>query len=149
MKDHCDKDAFAFSATLLAHRLLRSEIKNLDEYCITFAPRSPISKIKCGFDQSEKIALCLSKELFGDSSRCVNLIGRKFFSKTQKFLSASERRKSMHKNLFVRKGVDIPEKVIVIDDVTTTGATLEEISLLLKDAGVCECVLIALACKEG
>lgn len=148
MKDHRDKDAFALGASLIAHRLLRSGLTNLDEYCITYAPRSPISRLTCGFDQSREIALCLADELFGDKSRCVDLIGRRFFSKTQKLLGARARRKSTSGSLFLRSGVKIPEKIIVVDDVVTTGATLERISRLLADAGAQKCVLISVACRE-
>ncbi len=41
------------------------------------------------------------------------------------------------------------EKVIVVDDIYTTGSTMDEVSGVLKAAGVKEIYFIALACGAG
>ena len=54
----------------------------------------------------------------------------------QKTLDRNERLETIGKSYFVKKGVKkIPEIVCLIDDVMTTGATLESCAEKLKEAG--------------
>jgi ComF family protein len=54
----------------------------------------------------------------------------------QTFLSGQARRKNLEGAFTVKQGIDLPKSVLLIDDVITTGATLEACSILLRKAGV-------------
>lgn len=146
MKDHYDEDAFRYSAQLLLHRLLAAGVSP-HGYTVTFAPRSPLSRLLCRFDQSEEIAKALSREIFGDASHCVPLVSRSFFSRPQKSLDAEERAKNVKRHLRLKTGAAVPERIILLDDVTTTGATLERIAQLFYENGAKECLSLVLAAK--
>ena len=55
---------------------------------------------------------------------------------TQVGLSASERSLNLIDAFVVRPGVALPDQVILIDDVATTGSTLSECARALRRAGV-------------
>ncbi len=145
MKDYKDKDAFNFSASLIHQNLYMDGYENLGDYYITFAPRNPITKLKKKFDQSEEIGKCLALEMFGTTDRCISTITRSFRSSQQKELSAEQRRMNVEGTLSLKKNITLPKKLIVIDDVTTTGETLYAIRDILKENGVEECILFAFA----
>ena len=56
------------------------------------------------------------------------------FSRRQLTLSREERLKNRKKIFSVKKIVKIPEKVILFDDVLTTGSTINECAKILKNA---------------
>ncbi len=145
MKDHKDPDAFRYAAELVTYRIMRAMLDNVEDYFITFAPRTPMTRITKGFDQSEEIAKQVACQLLGDENRCIRLIHRKFASKQQKLLKSADRRKNSKEHLSLKRNASVPEKIIVIDDLTTTGSTLESIKKLLIDGGCRECVLVTVA----
>lgn len=84
-----------------------------------------------GFNQSLELALPISKALgLTINNRCVK---RTSAGKTQHFLSRKERQKNA-KRLFEVVG-EIPKKIVIIDDIYTTGATMTDLCLCLKGAG--------------
>lgn len=94
----------------------------------------PLSKERLktrGFNQSQILAEKLSKEtgiLFDN-----NVIVRKINTHTQTNLNKFERRKNLDNVFEVVNNVDIKDKnILIIDDVITTGSTLNEMAKLLK-----------------
>lgn len=84
-----------------------------------------------GYDQSRLIARHLAKQL---GLPCRSLLSRSNNSRQvgssrgQRFLRAAE--------AFCLKNIDVNSKhILIVDDVTTTGATIETIAKLLKKAG--------------
>ena len=99
-------------------------------------------KLVRGFNQSELLA----KEI-GNFLNCpvINLLKRKKFTSPQAEISDWQKRKENISGVFClsptypqiyrfRK----PIKVIIVDDVATSGATLEEAANVLKEAGIKE-----------
>ncbi len=84
-----------------------------------------------GFNQSEVIANLFAKKL---GLKINNNLSRVVYTVQQAKLSGEERRKNLQ-NAFVFNG-EVPEKVLLVDDVYTTGATMQECAKVLKDNGV-------------
>lgn len=136
----------AFKAEYIAglfYMLVPTDIK-FD--AVVYPPRSAKNKMKYGFDQAEIISKALAKKL---GIPCLNVLkrtsgGRK--SKEQKLLSAEQRIKNVKGAFEVDKSLtDGLDKVILFDDVMTTGATVSECAKLLKKAGVQKVFAIAVA----
>jgi len=86
-----------------------------------------------GFNQSEKIAEIISKNLNLDIDN--QSLARIKHKKAQAKLNEKQRRKNI-KNCFEFFGDNLKNKnIILIDDVTTTGSTLDECARILKDNG--------------
>jgi ComF family protein len=116
-------------ANLLAEKIL--EVLSdpiLKDACLVPVPPRP-GKIKdTGWDQVDYLVKRLSK--VGVSiCRCL----KRTKSKTQKRLSRAERIENLKGRISVYKKV--PKNVLVIDDVITTGSTMEVCSSVLKENG--------------
>lgn len=92
-------------------------------------------KIRRGYNQAELLAQTISQET---GIPIQNVLTRVKNTKTQTRLSENERCDNV-KNAFTVQTNDIKDKkVLLIDDVLTTGATIQECARVLKDAGACE-----------
>ena len=106
----------------------------MDDSLIYLSPL-PLSKNRQnwrGFNQSELIA----KSFNEDYNYKINYdLKRIKDTKVQSSLNEKERAENI-KNCFVWAGQDLKDKVIIlVDDVITTGATLNEAARILKDSG--------------
>lgn len=102
------------------------------EVIITHVPTAGNRVRQRGYDQSRLIAGNISVRR---KWRRQTLIIRKGSSR-QVGASRKERFKHLEKALAIKKNVDIRGKhILLIDDVTTTGATIEAAAKVLKDAG--------------
>ncbi|MDD6920556.1 MAG: ComF family protein [Eubacteriales bacterium] len=94
---------------------------------------------KRGFNQSENIAKVLAEKLGVLYDK--NLLKREIETRSMKSLSSEERKRNI-KNAFIietyNKNLIKYNKVLLVDDIYTTGATLNEASRVLKEAGVRE-----------
>lgn len=119
-------------------------IKGID--VITFVPLHTRKSIARGFNQSELIASCIGRQLDIPVISCMEKIS---FKKNQNELSREDRlvnvddtfspRESAKRNIV--RGSDI----LIIDDVMTTGATLNEASRILLEAGASRVRCLTLA----
>ncbi len=96
---------------------------------------------KRGYNQARSLAEQLSKELQVPCSGCLKKIRR---TKTQHELSGWERR-SAQKDSYGCEALH-GEKILLVDDICTTGSTLKECACTLKAAGS-SCVIAATVCK--
>jgi predicted amidophosphoribosyltransferase len=96
---------------------------------IPVPPRA--GKLKtAGWDQVELIARTLEKLYHVPVLRCL----KRLASKTQKELGKSERMTNLKGRIVCRGGA--PEEAVIVDDVFTTGATMNVCAEALKEAGV-------------
>lgn len=105
----------------------------------------PVSKkklIKRGYNQAELIATHLSKLLH---VRVEKNIVEKIDSEQQKKLNIDEREKNSKRSFILGKNIVKLSSVLIVDDVFTTGSTVDYISYLLKNAG-CKKVYYTAVC---
>jgi len=87
-----------------------------------------------GFNQSDEIAMTLSKALNCPLDR--KLLQRQLNNRHQSGLDAKQRRKNVRGVFRVTTSKTTYNHVAVIDDVMSTGSTVNEIARLLKKSGV-------------
>ena len=136
LKYNFAKDISKILAQFLNNFILKYQKENnLDLKNFLFIP-VPLHKKKKnfrGFNQSEEINKELSS-LLNLKSDSKNLIRIKN-TKAQAKLNAKERKENV-KNSFFWKGENLKRKnIILLDDVFTTGATLDECARILKENG--------------
>jgi ComF family protein len=88
-----------------------------------------------GFNQAQLLSQALSLELNAPVDE--NLVKRSKFTQPQTTLTADERQKNIT-GAFEAIGDISGKKIIIVDDVVTSGATLNEIAKLLKRHGALE-----------
>ena len=130
----------AYFADLMMERM---GLELLEEYCdcIVAVPMHSAKLRKRGYNQAQLLADELSRKLNVPASHCLKKVRR---SETQHELSGRERRKAQ-KNSYGCTALH-GEKVLLIDDICTTGATLRECARTLRAAGA-SCVIAATVCK--
>jgi ComF family protein len=96
-------------------------------------PLHPARQRERGFNQASLLAKSLSAET-SMASRPV--LQRVRYTTTQTALDRSERMENLHNAFRLRKNADVRGlRVLLIDDVLTTGSTLSECARVLKRAG--------------
>jgi ComF family protein len=124
-----------FFSELLALRIRQLHKKPFE--AVTYVPRRKRGIRTAGYDQAKLLAEEVARVL---EIKCITML-RRHGSEEQKLLSASERRASM-KNRYSVIGENILSKsepynrVLLIDDVCTTGATLDACAALLRKEGI-------------
>jgi competence protein ComFC len=120
-----------------------SDILNYKEYIIAYIPLSKKSQKARGFNQCEYIARKIAANL---EIEAVELLIKVKETKEQKKLKKDERFENIRGAFGFKKGINVKNKnIILIDDVTTTGATLKEASELLKKFNIGDIKLLTLA----
>jgi len=90
-------------------------------------------KIWRGYNQSEILAKTISNEVH---IPFMPLIRKQKSTKQQATLTSRERIKNVEDVFYVVKNSEIPKVVLLVDDVYTTGATMNSAAKVLKNAGV-------------
>jgi competence protein ComFC len=130
------KEIFEDLGEIMSIFLKNSDIK---DYYVAFVPVTKRKLIDRGFNQSEVLAEKLAKNL--------NL---NIFSDLVKIKDTEDQAKlDFEKRLNNLNGVfkvksNPPKKIILVDDVKTTGATLKECAKVLKEAGAKEIIALTI-----
>jgi ComF family protein len=96
-------------------------------------PLHPTRQRERGFNQASLLAELLSAEVSIPSKL---LLERVRYTTTQTALDRAERMENLHNAFRLRKNMDVRGlRVLLIDDVLTTGSTLNECARILKRAG--------------
>jgi competence protein ComFC len=119
------------------------KLSNLEINIITHIPLHWAKHLKRGFNQSSLIEKMISRELRIHSK---TLLVRSKFTKSQTKLATKKRRKNIIDAFKPIKCEQIKnKKILLIDDVYTTGSTLREASKVLLKAGAKEIYILTLA----
>ena len=96
-------------------------------------PLHPARQRERGFNQADMLAELLSAQT---SIPCKALLQRIRYTTTQTSLDRAERMENLRNAFRLRKNADVRGlRVLLVDDVLTTGSTLSECSRVLKRAG--------------
>lgn len=138
------EDAYILSKDLAKGLIpLVKKLENYKSYDLAFIPLSSEKTRSRGYNQAKLLADEVGEKL---KLRVVDLMQRLPQEETQVLSQTKVARKQNIKGVFqIKKNADIPERIILIDDVVTTGATVEEATKILKRAGVRKVVVVALA----
>lgn len=116
---------------------------DFDDFVITFIPIHSTRRRYRGYNQSELLARRIALKL---NRPCIELLVRQKKTESQIFSSsAGERRRNIRSSMKVSPAFEKPAKVLLVDDVITSGATIEEASKILKRAGTKKVVAISVA----
>ena len=123
---------------------VRKHYENIDFDFVTFVPMRWEDKANRGYNQAELLANIVASEC-GIPLKDVLVKKRK--TKMQKRQKAKERFANMYNAFDVKEDADIlNKKILLIDDVKTTGATLTSVALTLKAYGASSvhCAVLAI-----
>jgi len=96
-------------------------------------PLHPTRERERGFNQASLLSELLSAQI---SIRSQRVLERVRYTTTQTALDRSERIENLYNSFRLRKNADVRGlRVLLIDDVLTTGSTLSECARVLKRAG--------------
>lgn len=121
--------------------LARDMAKSLQNGCIlrqdalvTYVPRSPSARLEKGTDQARELAMELGRFCTLESRSLLVCVKD---GRVQKDLNVKERMTNARE--IYQKGRDCPDlagrQVILVDDVLTSGATLNACAAILREAG--------------
>lgn len=146
MKFQNRRDYIAFYAEAMEHALC-GYLERWRPQLIIPAPMHPKKKRSRGYNQAELLAEELGR-LTGIRCepgllRCVKMLP------PQKELGRAERKKNLRGSFVLTKRLEGLERVLIVDDVYTTGSTIDEISRTLKAGGVQHTFFIVLCTGKG
>ncbi len=112
---------------------------------ITYLPRTPAALRRDGFDHGRRLAALCARST---GARLCTLLDRSG-AEEQKTLDAQGRRENAEASLRLRRGASVRgEKIILCDDVVTSGATAARAARLLLAEGA-EAVFLLTALRTG
>jgi competence protein ComFC len=136
--------AYEVLAAMIAQKI-KQQFPNLltSNFFLTPIPLNNSRKRWRGFNQAEVLCQELSKQLI---LPCISVLVRGKSTKTQKDLKKEQRQKNMQDAFILAKNAAIRGKnIILVDDVTTTGATLQEAAKILKRNGAKKVICLTIA----
>lgn len=112
---------------IMIEKLLQN---NLEEEVITFVPMYKSRERERGYNQSKILAENIAKKL---DLRCIDVFSKIKDTKFQVGLKKNQREINLKDAFKVTK---VPEKIIIVDDVITTGTTISELVKIAKKSGI-------------
>lgn len=125
---------------ILAQQFLDSE--PIVRAPICYVPMHRSSLRKRGFNQAQHFAKWLAEHW---QVELLDLLHCHRPHQSQKTLTASQRSKNLRDSFSVAAKHPLPKQLIIVDDVMTTGATLNTLSKLLKKQGATRIDVVCLA----
>lgn len=132
---------------LLAMRILEQDPEGFD--ALTWVPTHPLRQLRRGYDQVALLAKAVGREL---EIKPVALLKKVRHNPAQSGIHDAARRRANVQGAYrLLPGKSVAgQRILLLDDILTTGATAGEAARVLKAAGAKEvhCVAIAAARKE-
>jgi len=122
-----------FFSDALINRIKQTKLEKLPDAIMSV----PISKKRCqerGFNQAMQLSKRIAKQFkinrLDDIIKCSNQKAH------QSLLNARDRKQHLSNTFFIKKAKQLPKHIALIDDVMTTGSTLNAMAKLLKQHDV-------------
>jgi len=139
--------AIPLTSLIITHFQLLDNKPNFSDYILIPVPLEKRKLKWRGFNQAEEIGKELSK--FLKISLLNNVLAKIKETPPQVELSDEERKENIKGVFTVRNGVLIKNrKILLVDDIYTTGSTLEECAKVLKETGAKEVIGMVVARAE-
>lgn len=104
-------------------------------------------KLQRGYNQAQLLAQAVGERL--GMPVCTDLLVRSKNTRPLKYQNYEERQNNLKKAFNVARNDVKLKKIILIDDIYTTGSTIDEAARALKAVGVSEIYFVTLACGAG
>lgn len=128
-------------------QLLQEKILNWDADLMIPIPLHRLKQAERGYNQSYYIAKGMSFILHIPVE--LNAVKRQKYTNTQTELTLEKRKENISRAFTIkRKSSVIGKKIILVDDVITTGATISECAALLKSNGALELFAVSVAIAD-
>ena len=138
--------AFTFAENMAD--CVKEDFKDIDFDFICYVPFSLLQITERNYNQSDLLAEALSKRL---ETPVKNALVKLFDVKTQHDMTIMQRKGNVHGAYDVKDGFDVKGKtILLVDDIMTTGETLNNCALIMKIRGAEKvyCVTAALTAKK-
>lgn len=122
-------------------------VRSVNPDCLIPVPLHRKRKRERGFNQAEVLAEAVGRQL-GIPIRA-DLVVRKKNTKPLKYENPEGRQNNLKKAFIMAQNDVKLKRVIIVDDIFTTGSTMDALSSVLRAAGIREIYFIALACGKG
>lgn len=122
-------------------------IRRMDAQVLVPVPVHPARKRERGFNQAELLANRIGNRL--EIPVCPDMLVRNKKTMPQKGLDPSGRLKNLEEAFSAGKPFDGVEGVILVDDIYTTGSTIEACTRALKKAGIKRVYFLAVCIGRG
>lgn len=129
-------------STIAQHMINALDVIRPDVNVITSAPSTPANQARRGYDYMQEIAQAVAEAY---NVGYVKLLDKRPGALSQVAVRNRAARLENVKRSIVARGQISPLRVLVIDDVSTTGATLEACANALRNAGAADVVAMVLA----
>lgn len=136
-----------FYAEAMAYRFAHI-VKNWNPDVLVPVPVHPSRLRRRGFNQAEVLARRLAKKL-GDIPVETKLLIRSRKTTPQRELNPQERLANLQQAFALNPNRPVPKRVLLIDDIYTTGSTMEACTRVLKAAGVQEVHFLVICIGSG
>lgn len=120
-----------FGLTGFFARRMAGKLAEFPDIPVVPVPPRPGKIRKKGWDQIDRLARKLEKSYGIPVCRCLN----RSSGIQQKKLGRKEREINLRGSIGMKKGMSVTGTVIVLDDIMTTGATLESCAAALRESG--------------
>lgn len=133
LKFYNRRESIPFFGICLA-RTARDVLPRWRPDCLVPVPMHPKKRAERGFDQAALLAEELGRRCGVEVRK--DLLVRTRYTGASRKLGRSSRRKNLRGVFAVPQGAEIPDRAVLVDDIYTSGTTIDEAAYALQKAGV-------------